>query len=328
MSSENDTFEIVITLDDQNFKRLDQFLAHKLPDYSRTLLKKLFERDQIYATNGKKIELKKMPAVGTEIIVEIPPPLPTAIVPQNIPLEILYEDEHLIIINKEQGLVVHPGAGNYDHTLVNAILYHCPDLKGVGNEKRPGIVHRLDKGTSGVMVVAKSHEAHEKLVEKFSTHNIERVYEALILGHNVPKMMKIESMIARHSRDRLKMTSQVQFGKKAITNFKVLEYFKNFTHVELKLETGRTHQIRVHLSEVLKSPILRDELYGRINEEEKLYPPAILKILKNFSYPLLHAKILGFDHPITNQKLYFEKAPPAIFQEVLKLLKASNDTRL
>ena len=248
MSQELDSFEITITEEDVHFKRLDQFLAVKLENLSRTLIKKLFENDKVYSEDGKKIELKKMPSIGTKIIVEIPPPMPTNVVPQNIPLDILFEDEHLLIINKQQGLVVHPGAGNWDQTLVNAVLYHCPDLKGVGNEKRPGIVHRLDKGTSGIMVVAKSHQAHEKLVEKFSTHDIERKYEAIILGNNCPKEAKLESTIGRNTKDRLKMKAHVAGGKKAITHFKVLEYFKNYTHVELKLETGRTHQIRVHLT--------------------------------------------------------------------------------
>ncbi|MBL7664775.1 MAG: RluA family pseudouridine synthase [Bacteriovoracaceae bacterium] len=314
--------EIVLTVEanDLQFKRLDVYLTQKIKTLSRNSIKKLFEEDCIYSATTK-LELKKMPPAKTEIIVEIPPPAPTEIQAQNIPLEFLYEDEFLAIINKPAGLVVHPAPGNYDKTLVNAILYHCPDLKGVGNEKRPGIVHRLDKGTSGVMVVAKEHKTHEKLVEIFSKHDINRQYMALVLGTKIDPKGILKSNIGRNPQNRLKMKANVRVGKDAITHYKVLEYFKAASLMEMTLETGRTHQIRVHLSQLLHRPIINDELYGNKTQEEKTLPPAALKIFKEYEHPFLHAKILGFKHPMTGKDLHFETPPPNMFQEVWKALK-------
>ncbi|MBT4790827.1 MAG: RluA family pseudouridine synthase, partial [Halobacteriovoraceae bacterium] len=182
---------LLIAKDDlQKFKRLDAFLACSLPDMSRTLIKKIFLEGHI--TSSQKLELKKMPPAGTKITIILPAPAPTTIIPQDIPLDILYEDEYLLIINKPAGLVVHPAPGNFDGTLVNAILFHCHDLKGIGNEMRPGIVHRLDKGTSGIMVVAKEQKTHEGLVRLFSTHDIERKYQAICLGTKLPPKTTLE----------------------------------------------------------------------------------------------------------------------------------------
>lgn len=313
--------EFKVGPEDQNFKRLDAYLNHKLPEYSRSLIKKFFERGLFYSPNLNKLELKKMPPVGSIICFEKPTAQTTEIKPENIVLDILFEDEHLIVLNKPAGLVVHPAPGNYTGTLVNAILHHCPDLAGIENEKRPGIVHRLDKGTSGVMVVAKNQKTHEGLVNLFSTHSIDRFYEAIIIGSRVPPEMTIESTIGRSPYNRLKMAINVKNGKKALTHLKTLEFFKHFAHVELKLETGRTHQIRVHLSEVLKSPIINDEIYGHANEEKHFMSSALKSLLKNYEHPLLHAKILGFVHPITKEKMYFEKSPPQIFEDCLEILR-------
>lgn len=305
-----------------HFKRLDAWLAAKIPDLSRSLIKKLFEQGSVSTTSDCKLELKRMPPLGTVVNLEVPPPRDVEIIPQNIPLEILFEDEHLLIINKAAGMVVHPAPGNYDGTLVNAILYHCRDLKGIGNEKRPGIVHRLDKGTSGIMVIAKSQMCHEKLVEIFQAHAIERFYEAIVLGVRIPPAQTLESTIGRSPHNRLKMAANVKNGKNALTHMKVLEFFNHFSHVELKLETGRTHQIRVHLSDLLNCPILNDPLYGRPKDESHFLTSELKSLLKDYDYPLLHAKILGFEHPITQEKMYFEKGPPDIFQRVLKSLKS------
>ncbi|MCO4755981.1 MAG: RluA family pseudouridine synthase [Bacteriovoracaceae bacterium] len=303
----------------QAHKRLDSFLAQRFPDLSRSLIKKLFQDKHILS--DVKLELKKMPAAGTEISFKMPVANPVDIVAQNIPIEILFEDEELIIVNKHAGLVVHPAAGNPDGTLVNAILHHCPDLKGIGNEKRPGIVHRLDKGTSGVMVVAKTQRCHEGLVELFSTHDIDRLYEAISLGARIPPQKTLESEIGRSPHNRLKMSTKVKQGKAALTHMKVLNFFNNFSHVELRLETGRTHQIRVHLSELLNCPILNDPLYGRKNEEKKFYTDSMKVLLKDYEHPFLHAKYLGFIHPITKKRLEFETKPPQIFQDILESLK-------
>mgnify|MGYP000403131670 CR=1 FL=1 len=321
-TEDKETTELEIsTGDKEQFKRLDQFLSKKLPQYSRSLIKKLFEDGHF--KSEVKLELKKMPAAGTKILIQPPEFNETDLIPENIPLEILFEDEHLIIINKAAGMVVHPAPGNYTGTLVHAILYHCPSLEGIGNEKRPGIVHRLDKGTSGVMVIAKNQKTHEGLVKLFSTHDINRFYEAITLGSRVPQSKTLESLIGRNPNNRLKMSTKVKEsnGKKALTHMKVLDYFHNFSHVELKLETGRTHQIRVHLSELLNSPILNDETYGRNKEEQKLLPSQLRPLLKEYEHPFLHAKTLGFNHPITNEYIEFTTEPPEIFLNVLKVLK-------
>ena len=316
-----ETHEVLIGEKDiEEFKRLDAFLASKFPQFSRSLIKKFFEQGKFNSPDSK-LDLKKMPKFGTKIIFNEPEPEPVDIIPQDIPLDILFEDEHLIVINKPAGLVVHPAAGNPDGTLVNALLFHIKDLKGIGNELRPGIVHRLDKGTSGIMVAAKSQAAHEGLVDLFSRHDIERKYQALALGARIPPEKTMESMIARSSHNRLKMTSKTNKGKEAITHMKVVEYFKFTSHVECTLETGRTHQIRVHLSEVLNSPIINDPLYGREGDAKRLLSNDMKSILKNYEHPLLHAKVLGFIHPITKEKLYFEQDPPEVFQNCLNQLR-------
>lgn len=308
--------------DIENFKRLDQWLASKLENTSRTLVKSLFERGEIEVsgdntTEIKKFDLKRMPPEGTLIEVNLPPPIPLEAEAQNIPLEILYEDEHLLFINKEAGMVVHPAPGNWDGTLVNAVLYHCDDLSGIGDKKRPGIVHRLDKGTSGVMVVAKSAKAHERLVEMFARHDLTRIYEAIVIGREFAVGGTLESTIGRHPSNRLKMAVNVPRGKKAITHYRVLKQWDQLARVECKLETGRTHQIRVHLSSLLHRPILNDSLYGNQKEHRSRIKPELAAIIENYDYPFLHARLLAFKHPITGEDLSFETPAPAITQELL-----------
>ncbi|OUR96237.1 hypothetical protein A9Q84_07720 [Halobacteriovorax marinus] len=320
---DGETFTFTINDEDKSsYKRLDLFLSNKLPDQSRSFIKMLFEKGHITSSNAKKkIELKKFPEVGTIVNILIPPPAPADAQPEDIPLEILFEDEYLIIINKEAGIVVHPAPGNYTGTLVNAVLHHCKDLKGVGDQLRPGIVHRLDKGTSGVMVIAKEQKCHEGLVKLFSTHDIERKYECLAMGRSFPASGKLESTIGRHPQNRLKMAADVRNGKEALTHYKLLSQFNKLAHVELKLETGRTHQIRVHLSQLLKSPILCDPLYGNPKEHLQRVGKEIASIINEYEHPFLHARILGFTHPITKEELHFEAEPPEIFQKVLNALK-------
>ncbi len=203
---------------------------------------------------------------------------------------------------------------------MNAILYHCPDLKGIGAEKRPGIVHRLDMGTSGVMVVAKNQATHEGLVALFSAHDIERRYEALVAGHIKDLSGTIKSNIGRHPTNRLKMAANVKIGKTAVTHFKVLTKFVAATHVELKLETGRTHQIRVHMAQLLHTPVLCDPLYGSLVNHLNRLPKSLAEKLKEYPYQLLHAKELGFIHPITKKKLHFNAPPPDIFLDAIRTL--------
>lgn len=327
MSDEDllDTFTLTITEDHrQNYKRLDQLLADELKDISRTALKSLFDKGWIQIHQDSpiqgKCELKKLPQTGTIIEVQVPPPMESSAKPQNIPLEILFEDSHLAIIVKPAGMVTHPAPGNPDGTLVNAILFHCPDLQGIGDEKRPGIVHRLDKGTSGVMVVAKNQKSHEGLVQLFAAHNITRRYQCLALNRRVPDEGTLHSTIGRHPSNRKKMAAEVR-GKEAITHYKILESFDNIQHMQMTLETGRTHQIRVHLSQLLNAPILMDELYGSPKNHLKAIPLALQAHLKNYPYPLLHARVLGFVHPITKEELYFEVEPPEVFQKSLDILR-------
>ncbi len=318
-STSDSNFEITVTESDrEEFSRLDVFLTARLPQFSRSTIKRLFEDEEI--SSSIKLSLNKMPPAGTIIEVEVPPPVPSDLIPENIPLDILFEDEYLLIINKPAGLVVHPAPGHYTGTLVNAILHHCPDLKGIGAEKRPGIVHRLDMGTSGVMVVAKEQKTHEALVGLFSLHDIERRYEALVLGGPRDLNGKIETTLGRHPQNRLKMAANVKNGKRAVTHYSVLHRFTNCTHMELKLETGRTHQIRVHLSSVLQTPILCDPLYGAGESNLKKLPEDIRNKLTGHPYQLLHAKVLGFKHPVTGETLHFTSPPPVIFQDVLQSL--------
>lgn len=308
--------EVTVTSGDrENFKRLDVFLAEKLPQFSRSTIKRLFEDDQI--TSKVSLSLNKMPAAGCVIEIEVPPPVPTDLIAEDIPLEILFEDAHLLIVNKPAGLVVHPAPGHYTGTLVNAVLHHCPDLKGIGSEKRPGIVHRLDMGTSGVMVVAKDQKTHEGLVTLFSTHDIERKYEALVVGRLKDLSGTITTTLGRHPTNRLKMAADVKNGKRAVTHYKKIKELGPLTHVELKLETGRTHQIRVHMAQILHTPVLSDPLYGAGDHHLKKLPEGIGLKLKAYPYQLLHAKELGFKHPITGENLHFTTPPPQIFQDVI-----------
>jgi 23S rRNA pseudouridine1911/1915/1917 synthase len=326
----NEELEFEIKSEDrEQYKRLDQFLADKINGYSRTFLKNLFLNDQVVLSDLSPIqniclELKKMPPIGSIISVQIPPPMPAEAQAENIPLEILYEDEHLLFINKPAGLVTHPAPGNYTGTLVNSILFHCKDLKGVGDQKRPGIVHRLDKGTSGIMVVAKTQSCHEGLVLLFSSHNIERFYEAIVIGNVKHNSGFLESYIGRDPHNRLKMKATTTHGKRAYTNYKVLQSFDRLHHMEFKLETGRTHQIRVHTSELLKLPILGDTIYGNTNEQLMKIAPEYKILFGDYPHPLLHAKILGLTHPITKEKLRFEVPPPKIFKDILTLAKNIN----
>lgn len=330
LPQEEDFLSLTITSEDrETFKRLDQFLAEKAIGFSRTFLKNLFLKEQIVVCDDSPVqcnlELKKMPPVGTIVQILVPPMLPSTALPENIPLEILYEDEHLVFVNKPAGLVTHPAPGNYTGTLVNAILYHCKDIQGIGDQKRPGIVHRLDKGTSGIMVIAKTQACHEGLVLLFSSHDIERCYEALVMKNRCQSYGTIESNIDRDPHNRLKMKTNTTRGKKAITHYKVLEMFEKHFHMEYKLETGRTHQIRVHTSEILRMPIIGDLTYGSPNEQMMKLGSEFKELFNGYPYPLLHAKTLGLIHPITKEKLRFEVPPPPLFQSILDFSRKKNE---
>lgn len=312
--------ELSLTEEDINsYRRLDQWLASKVPDSSRTEIKSLFEKGCI-TCKEYALTLKRMPAGECTVLVDRPEIQETELLAQNIPLDILYEDEHLVIVNKPQGLVVHPAPGHPDGTLVNAILYHCPDIQGVGDQKRPGIVHRLDKGTSGVMVIAKNTKCHRLLVELFSKHELERRYEAFTLGKEIPVGGTLKSLIGRHPTQRQKMSTKSRSNpKEAITHFKLLGRNEKINWVECRLETGRTHQIRVHLTELLNNPLLGDEMYGNIKTQRNLLPESLKDI--PLEAPYLHAKLLAFIHPITQAEIRYETQAPEHFQVLKNFIK-------
>ncbi|MEK9742210.1 MAG: RluA family pseudouridine synthase, partial [Pelagibacteraceae bacterium] len=253
--------------EDQQSKRVDQFIVEELPSFSRTKIAKLVKEGALLI-NGKAVtDNSKKVASGDEIELLVPEAVATDIKPQKIPLDIVYEDDDLLVINKPIGMVVHPGAGNPDKTLVNALLHHCKgNLSGINGELRPGIVHRIDKDTSGLLVVAKNDMAHNNLAKQFEEHSIQRTYLAFVWGMMKPIHGRIETFIGRSKYNRQKMSADVASGKDAITNYKTLEIFKgknipDISLIECKLETGRTHQIRVHLAHK-KNPILGDQMYG------------------------------------------------------------------
>mgnify|MGYP000216675292 CR=1 FL=1 len=327
--SENSHALTVLEEDLAEFKRLDHFLMHKLPHLSRSEIKRCFEEKKIEFTFLEKTtnpnSLSKMPSIGTLVTLTLGPPKSTDVLAEDIPLTILYEDEHLLFIDKAAGMVVHPAPGNWSKTLVNALLFHCKDLEGIGGVERPGIVHRLDQGTSGVMVVAKTQKAHQGLTEMFAAHNLKREYIALAMPFSKQECAaagEIKTLYDRHPKNRLKMTSRINKGKEAITYYKVLHKHPEvpLTLMKLTLQTGKTHQIRVHLSEQINMPLFLDDLYANVpQQKERLkHWPDLLNLVQNYSYPMLHAHLLALEHPITKEKLSFKTIPPAPFSLLLK----------
>ncbi len=301
-------------------ERLDRFLDEQLPDLSRSQIKRLIEEGRV-CVDGQipKAGLKLAP--GNAIEVEVPPPAPSEAEPEDIPIEILYEDTDLVVVNKEAGMVVHPASGHYSGTLVNALLHHCTDLSGIGGEMRPGIVHRLDKDTSGVMVVAKSDRAHQHLAEQFKAHSIDRRYVALVHGQVQNQTGTIDLPIGRHPTDRKKMSTKCRNGRDAVTHWRVLKRYDvdRVTLVELRLETGRTHQIRVHFSE-MNLPLVADPMYSNLGRLNGLGDVRFRKLASQLKRQALHARLLAFDHPITGERLSFESPIPEDLQILLNYL--------
>lgn len=299
--------EIILECDTDE-ARIDTWLSSNMEDYSRTYIQKLCQDGNI-TVNGEKIKQNFKLKVGDNIVVNVPEPEMLNILAEDIPLDIVYEDEHIIVINKPKGMVVHPAVGNYTGTLVNALMKHCGDsLSDINGVIRPGIVHRIDKDTSGLLVVAKSNKAHEKLSEDLKTHDIRREYIALAEGIIYENNGKIDAPIGRHPVDRKKMSVNIKNGREAITHFTVLERFSTATYLELKLETGRTHQIRVHLS-YIDHPIIGDAVYGRKKQRFKTHGQ------------VLHAFRLQLEHPITGEKMKFETDVPDYFKKLLEELR-------
>jgi len=328
-----DTREQTATSSDAG-ERLDRWMANLWPDLSRSRCKALVEQGHLYLDGAVFTDPSAKIKPESVYRLDLPPPVQATPKPENIPLDVLFEDDQLIVVNKPAGLAVHPAAGNWTGTLVHALLHQCAGtLSGIGGVERPGIVHRLDKDTSGVMVAAKTDKAHQGLSDQFAAHSVERAYLAFTRSAPKPKAGRIETRIARSSHDRKKMavidTPGSEAGKHAITNYKTLKSFgqepgKAVGHamaalVECRLETGRTHQIRIHMAHI-GCPLLGDPVYGR-GRSTPLVKLDSGKDFKDFRRQALHAAILGFEHPVTGEHLRFETEPPKDMQRLQGFLE-------
>ena len=290
-------------------KRIDTYIPSK-SEYSRAMIQKMMDNGNILV-NGKKVKVSYKVQADDEITIKEQAAKEISLEAQDIPIEVLYEDNDIIVVNKPKGMVVHPANGNPDGTLVNAIMSICKDsLSGIGGEIRPGIVHRLDKDTSGALIVAKNDKSHIKMSEQIKNHEVEKTYIALVKGFVKENEATINMPIGRSLKDRKKMAVRKE-GKNAVTHFKVIERFPNYTLLEVKIETGRTHQIRVHLSEI-GYPIVGDEVYSNGKNEWNIHGQC------------LHAKSLKFKHPITEKEMYIEAPIPDYLQNIIKELEERN----
>ena len=300
---------LTLIADEENI-RIDRYLSlHS--DLSRSFLQKLSEEGKILV-NGKPVKSSYKTVLNDEIVVEVPEMQNLEALPENIPLDILYEDSDLIVINKPKGMVVHPASGNYSHTLVNALLYHCKDLSGINGVLRPGIVHRIDKDTTGCIIVCKNDFAHVEIAKQLESKTCHREYRAIVMGNITHDSGMIDAPIGRDARDRQKMTVTDKGSRDARTPFEVLERFGNSTYVECSLETGRTHQIRVHMK-YINHPVMGDEKYG-----------------KKCAYmdtegQVLHAYKISFVHPRTKEKMTFTAPLPDYFNKLLDILRKERD---
>ncbi len=291
-------------------ERIDKFLSCRLEEVSRSYIQKLIKEGHV-SVNGKPVKANYKLGAGDKISVEIPEAKEPDILPEDIPLDILYEDQDILVVNKPKGMVVHPAAGHYSGTLVNALMYHCKDsLSGINGVMRPGIVHRIDMDTTGSLLVCKNDEAHRILAEQLKEHTIRREYHAIVYGNIKEDTGTVDAPIGRHPTDRKKMSINHKNGKQAVTHYEVLERFGNFTYIRCRLETGRTHQIRVHMAS-LHHPLLGDEVYGPSSR-----PP-----FPGLKGQVLHAKILGIYHPATGEYMEFDAPLPQYFVDLLQKLR-------
>lgn len=289
-------------------KRLDVFLTEVLDDFSRSAVQKLIEKGSVRINLRECVKNCKLRR-NDVISVVLSEPVELCVLPQDIPLDIVYEDSDLLVVNKQKGMVVHPAAGNYENTLVNALMHHCKcSLSGINGVIRPGIVHRIDKNTSGLLIVAKNDNSHKKLAEQIKEHSFLREYEAVVYGKMKEQRGVIDLPIGRNKQDRKKMCVTQENSKNAITHYEVLHQYEDFAHIRCRLETGRTHQIRVHMA-YSGHPLAGDEVYGP------------KKVIKSLNGQCLHAKTIGFIHPSTSQQLYFQSRLPSYFTEFLRGLR-------
>lgn len=306
MMNEIRFFEFVYK--DDSPQRIDVYLSGVLENTTRSHIQRLIEENNI-EVDKKPIKANYKLKSGDVVSVKIPEAKDISVDAENIPLDIVYEDNDMLVVNKPQGMVVHPGAGNYEGTLVNALLFHCKDsLSGINGEKRPGILHRIDKDTSGLLLVAKNDYAHVGLAEQIKEHSLTREYKALVHGNVKSDSGTIDAPIGRSDKDRKKMTITYKNSKEAVTHYQVLERYDGYTLLKLRLETGRTHQIRVHMSKN-GHPVVGDKTYG------------IKKEQFNLKGQLLHAYKVGFIHPVTKKYLEFESKLPEYFEDIIKKVK-------
>lgn len=296
---------------EQSGQRADLFLSQNVEHLTRSGAQKLLEQGRV-TVNGKLAKKNTRLTAGDQVMVELPEPEPLEVLPQNIPLDVVYEDGDVIVVNKSVGMVVHPAPGHPDGTLVNALLYACGDsLSGINGQLRPGIVHRIDRDTSGLIIAAKNDMAHLSLSEQLQDHSLARTYEAVVVGNLREESGTVEAPIARHRTDRKRMAVTAD-GRRAVTHWKVLARYPGYTHIQCSLETGRTHQIRVHMA-YIGHPVLGDPVYGGKRKETF-----------GLTGQCLHARKLAFRHPRTGGRLEVECALPEYFQEVLRKLSMRN----
>ena len=288
--------------------RIDRFLTDNIPEITRSAVQKIIDEANV-TVNGEVVPKNYKCRVGDNVDVTVPDAKPLEAVGQNIPIDIVCEDEHLLVVNKPKGMVVHPANGNPDGTLVNALLYHCGDsLSGINGVIRPGIVHRIDKDTSGLLIVAKSDKAHIGLAQQIKDHSFSRAYEAVVYGNIKEDSGTVCQPIGRDTKDRKRMAVTMKNSKPATTHYEVIKRYGDFTHVRCVLETGRTHQIRVHMA-YLGHPVAGDAVYGP------------RKVITRLNGQCLHAKHIGFVHPVTNEYLEFESDLPEYFTSFLNYLE-------